>query len=312
MLPMVMENFLLYLEGENKNSKTISSYRVNLKSFLNGVFDGKDPKNEDYNKLTVNDLMNWINDLRIKDHLSASTLNQRIATIKKFYTYLAGLRLVSTNVAQGVGTIKSNELFQRAILTEEEVITLVSTAKDMIKEELKGYTKYSAYRDEMIVNLFLCTGLRIEELSNIDLNDINFDTRELKVLGKRGKRRVVIIPKSKMNMLYKYLEVRATVKGSQVDDALFLSRQRSENGYRLGTDQIRIVVVKMAKKAGVKSITPHSLRHTGATLQIKKGADIMDVSKWLGHSTVAITEKIYVHQTNESACRVADVFDGMF
>ena len=312
MLPAIMENFLLYLEGENKNEKTINSYRTNLKSFVEGVFNGEEPKNEAYDKLTVDDLMNWVEKLREENNLSASTLNQRIATIKKFYSYLVGIRAASNNVAQNVGVIKSNELYQRAVLTEGEVVTLVSTANKRTQECSKGYARYSAYRDEMIINLFLCTGLRIEELSNIDLEDINFETRELKILGKRGKRRVVVIPNSKMEMLHNYIEIRNSLKNSSLDDALFLSRQRSENGYRLSTDQIRIVVIKIAKQAGVKTITPHSLRHTGATLQIKKGADIMDVSKWLGHSTVAITEKIYVHQTNMSACRVADIFDGMF
>lgn len=312
MLPAIMENFLLYLEGENKNEKTISSYRTNLKSFVNGMFGGEEPKNEVYNKLTVDDLMRWIERLREEEKLSASTLNQRMATIKKFYSYLVGIRIVSNNIAQNVGVIKSDELYQRAVLTEEEVVTLVSKANELASECNKGYSRYSAYRDEMIINLFLCTGLRIEELSNINIGDINFETRELKTLGKRGKRRVVVIPNSKMQMLHNYIEVRSKLKNSSKDDALFLSRQLSNNGYRLSTDQIRIIVVKIAKQAGVKTITPHSLRHTGATLQIKKGADIMDVSKWLGHSTVAITEKIYVHQTNESACRVADIFDEIF
>lgn len=307
MLPNIMENFLACLQGEKKNPKTIISYRKNLTCFLNNVFDGEEPSLDEYEKLTSDDFMSWLDDIRVRDDLSASTLNQRVATLSKFYTYLMGMKIVSVNTAHTIGVIKTDELFQRPVLTEDEVRLLVGKARELAESQ----SRYSGYRNELIVNIFLGTGLRIDELYKISVNDINIETGELRVVGKRGRKRTVFIPKSKLVMLEGYLKVRSLQKNSS-DNALFLSRQLSENGYRLSINQIRRIVVDLAKQAKVKTITPHSLRHTGATLQIKNGADIMDVSKWLGHSSVSVTEKIYIHQTNESAQRVADVFDGIF
>lgn len=319
MLPLVMENFLLYLEGEKRDIKTIQAYRTNLECFVKNVLnDDKNVDNSIYDSLTVEDLMDWLEKIkedRVNRGLSepsASTLNQRISTIKKFYNYLCGIRLAKTNIAQGISQIKNNEIHQTVVLEEREVVSLVNKAKEKTYEFDKGFKRYVAFRDEMIINLFLCTGLRISELSSINMNDINLVTRELKVVGKRNKKRVVAIPKSKMLMLENYIRLRNELKSSSLDDALFLSRQKGENGYRLGNNQIRNIVVELAKESDVKKITPHSLRHTGATLQIKNGADLIDVSKWLGHSSLAITEQIYVHQTNTSAHKVAELFDGMF
>ncbi|MGL5767605.1 MAG: tyrosine-type recombinase/integrase [Sarcina sp.] len=308
MLPMIMESFLFHLEGERRNKKTIESYRKNLVNFIDDVFEGREPDLKEYKKLTSEDFMKWVNILSNERKLSASTVNQRIATLRKFYTYLMGMKLVSVNVPQTIGVVKTDELFERPILDEQEVIRLINTAKKIAAE----VGSYNGYRDELIITMFLGTGLRIEELSNISVDDIDIETGKLAVVGKRGKKRVVYVPKSKLPMLESYIKLRGIQKNSKNEDALFLSRQKSKDGYRLSTDQIRRIVVGIANAAGVKKITPHSLRHTGATLQIKKGVDIMDVSKWLGHSTVAITEKIYVHQTNESAQRVADVFDSIF
>lgn len=301
MLPKVMENFLLSLAGENKSEHTLKMYRINLRDFLEGVFGGVEPSIEEYNKLTTEDIMSWLEDIRETNNLSASTLNQKVATLRKFYTYLQGMRLVSTNVAQMVGVIKEDTLKQRAILTEEEAFRLLDTAREVAEEDMK----FKSYRDELIVNIFLGTGIRIQELCNIDIDDINRNTGELTVIGKRGKKRVVFVQKEILILYDNYLKIRSLQK-HQDDSALFLSRQKSKNGsYRLSTDQIRKAVVDLAKRAEVTSITPHSLRHTNATLLIKDGADIMDVSKHLGHSTTAITEKIYIHQTNESARRVS-------
>ncbi|MGL5647131.1 MAG: tyrosine-type recombinase/integrase [Clostridium sp.] len=308
MLPMIMESFLFHLEGERRNKKTIESYRKNLVNFIDDVFEGREPDLKEYKKLTSEDFMKWVNILSNERKLSASTVNQRIATLRKFYTYLMGMKLVSVNVPQTIGVVKTDELYERPILDEQEVIRLINTAKKIAADA----GSYNGYRDELIITMFLGTGLRIEELSNISVDDIDLETGKMAVVGKRGKKRVVYVPKSKLPMLESYIKLRGIQKNSKKEEALFLSRQKSKDGYRLSTDQIRRVVVGIANTAGVKKITPHSLRHTGATLQIKKGVDIMDVSKWLGHSTVAITEKIYVHQTNESAQRVADVFDSIF
>lgn len=304
-LPEIMEKFLINLKKRSRRSdKTIEAYRKNLRVFTETMFNNREPNIEDYEKLTVEDFGDWVD---LQNDLSAATINQRLATLKKFYSYLMGQKIVTVNTPRQFGTLKTEELYERPILNEDETKQLIKYAR----EEAIRQESYNGYRNEMIVNLFLATGLRIEELYKISVDDINLETGEFTVVGKRNKKRTIFLPKSKLIMLEGYLKIRNLQKHRE-DSALFLSRQATDGGYRLGIDQIRKIVVSLAKGAGVKKITPHSLRHTGATLQIKNGANLLDVSQWLGHSTISITEKIYVHQTNESACRVANIFDGMF
>lgn len=303
MLPVIMENFMLNIKGERKSDKTIRAYRRNLKLFVEGIFNGEEPSLEKYGQLTTEDFMNWLNTLE----LASSSLNQIVATLRKFYNYLIGMQVVTVNIPQVIGTIKSESLFTRAVLTQDEVVSLVTKAREVSASS----GKYIDLRNEMIINIFIGTGLRIEELHNINVEDINIETGELSVVGKRNKRRTVFLQASKLPLYESYLKLRDLQKGAE-DESLFLSRQATEGSYRLSIDQIRRAVVKLAKDAEVKTITPHSLRHTNATISIQNGAKLEDVSKNLGHSTIAITEKIYVHQTNESARRASSVLDGIF
>lgn len=308
MLPVVMKNFVLHLRGERLSEKTIRQYEINLRDFVSGVFNGREPELDEYDNLTTTEFMKWLKEIGEEKDLSASSLNQRIATLRKFYTYLMGMKVVTVNTPSMIGTIKSDTLFSRVVLTKKEVVSLTAKARKISEESNYSYT---AHRNEMIVNLFIGTGLRIEELHKINVSDINIETGQFTVVGKRGKVRTVFLPSSKLPLLQGYLKLRGLQK-SRFDDALFLSRQSKKGSYRLSIDQIRNVVVDLAQKAQVKPITPHSLRHTHATISIQSGVDIIDVSKNLGHSTISITEKIYIHQTNESARRVAEAMNDIF
>lgn len=304
-LPNTMENYLQYLiNTKNLSSKTIRNYRINLEDFYYTMCENQ----EVYKKLTLEDFQNWLSYLKDDRGLGTASLNQRIATLSGFFSYLQMKDIVSSNIPAQIKSVKSDYVPQRTILTEKEVEILFQVARQN-KEKLNNYT---SYRNEMMIHLFLSLGLRIEELSNISLKDIDMETEvvSITVIGKRKRKRTVVLSVNTVRMLKDYLKVRESQKNSD-DEALFLSRQKSNGSYRLGTFQIRNIVVELAEEAKVTQITPHSLRHTNATILIQKGVSLMDVSKNLGHSTVGITEKIYVHQTLESSRRVAVAFDNL-
>lgn len=304
-LPQIMNSFLDSLEEGNLSHKTIEAYEINLNDFVDYTFEKDIREDFDYDSLNASHFLSWVSD---REDLSASSKNQRIATLSKFYNYLLGEGVVTKNVVSTISKIKEDELYQRPVLTEEEFDRYLDKAREIALES----QKYADYRNELIINLFLFTGLRIDELSRVSVGDIELEEGVglLTVVGKRGKIRTVGIPSRILPLVSSYMKIRSLQKHSD-DRALFLSRQKGKNGYRLSTDQIRRHVVSVAKEADVKSITPHSLRHTCATILVAKGVNSNKVSKLLGHSSVAITEKLYIHQTNRDVIDIANEFDNI-
>lgn len=147
-------------------------------------------------------------------------------------------------------------------------------------------------RNNTIIILFLNCGLRISELININIEDINFDKKELIVMGKGNKERIVFLNKTSMAALEKYLNTLDTNKG-----ALFTNLK----GKRLCNNSIENICQKAFKLAGLEeyNYTTHTLRHTAATYMYKSTKDILLVKEFLGHSSIMSTE-IYTHVINDS------------
>jgi len=308
-LPIVMQNFLLHLNDENKSTNTLNNYSINLQDFTNYFFKDKEPTLLDFEQLSTKDLSDWLKNLEVDRGLSIASINQRIATLKKFYNYMVDtFQAIESNPTKQLKLKKHNELYERPILTQAEVRVLLETVNNKVLEN----NNYTNHRNELIINLFLSTGMRIAELSNIMLGDIKVKTQEIVITGKGNKKRIIKPNETTWKLLENYLVIRDKQIHSD-DNALFLSRQKSgEGSYKLSTDQIRKMVVSVAKEADVTSITPHSLRHTHATLSFQNGVDVLYISKNLGHSSTAITERIYIHQTSEGARQVAQVWDTIF
>jgi|Deesub1362A_J573_1020465.scaffolds.fasta_scaffold01724_9 integrase/recombinase XerD len=156
-------------------------------------------------------------------------------------------------------------------------------------------------RDHAIVVLLIYSGLRVGELCNLTLEDIDFSDRIIRVRsGKGDKDRIVPISHEAVDALKAYLKVRPEPKDG--GDYLFVSRKRT----RITTQQVERIIRNYAKKAGIrKKVTPHVLRHTLATTLLRNGADIRYIQQILGHSSVATTQ-IYTHVDEEALRRVYD------
>lgn len=300
MLPRIMEKFILDLEERGKTSKTIKAYRTNLQDFIDSMFNGEEPDIKDYNDVLYEDAMEWLLQ-RKSEGLRASSLNQRTATLSSFYSYLQVKGIVNKNIFKLMGKFTDDIVYENVSLTSDEASMLLQTATTIAATK----KTYSDYRNEMIIKIFLSTGLRIDELHNISVEDVDLNKGVFTVIGKRGKRRNVCLHPKVLRDYRNYIEVRNKQKNS-CDNALFLSRQRSSEGYRLSTDQIRRIVIQLAKEAKVTKITPHSLRHTCATLLIKEGAQLVEVSNLLGHANTEITAKLYIHQSESNAINMAN------
>lgn len=290
-----IHKYLIYLEVEKqKSAKTIENYQHYLNRFL--TFLKQDLEVE---KLKLEDVQRFRLELnRFKDKrgkfLSKKTQNYHIIALRALLKYLARID-ISTISAEKLELGKSS---QRSVefLSLDEVKRLLETVDTLTK---------IGKRDRAILETLYSTGLRISELVNLNIKDVDLKTKEFMVRGKGDKPRPVFLSDSAIDCLENYLMCR-----EDNYDPLFISFGRSGkpakvefgiNGekYRLRAYNIQEMVRKTGLLAGLnKKVTPHTLRHSFATTLLNKGADLRSVQEMLGHSSITTTQ-VYTHVTNK-------------
>ena len=202
------------------------------------------------------------------------------------------INFIEKNPAQNLDSPKIKKRMPRYLTLEESISFLKS---------IDGKNKV---RDIAMFSVFMSCGLRLSELVGINLRDINFEKRTLRVVGKGNKERIVYLNDLCTEAIKAYLEVRPEVKNHADMDALFLSSQ----GRRISNRMIELISKKYFEAAGVDSslFSPHKLRHTAATLMYKDGGvDIRTLQELLGHTSLSTTQ-IYTHIQNDDLKNAAD------
>ena len=151
-------------------------------------------------------------------------------------------------------------------------------------------------RDALILELLYSTGVRVSELVNICISDINFNKKEIKIFGKGSKERIVLYGNTCSNLLDEYInKSRNELYSEYSNDYLLLTKK----GRKINQREIRTIIDNIVKEAGLKiHISPHVLRHTFATDLLNNGADLRSVQELLGHESLSTTT-IYTHISNE-------------
>ncbi|MBQ8003554.1 MAG: tyrosine-type recombinase/integrase, partial [Oscillospiraceae bacterium] len=215
--------------------------------------------------------------------LSPAARARKVSSLRSFFKYLQKTGRISENIMQELEFPKTHSKLPH-YLTYDESIKLL--------ESIDGDFKI---RDFCIIMIFLNCGLRVSELTGININDVKEET--LRVLGKGGKERVVYLNDATHHAIELYLqELKKIKKISQKDEkAMFISRQ----GNRISPSTVKWLVKKYCSHAGLDSkISVHKLRHTSATLMYKNGVDVKAVQEVLGHEHLNTTE-IYTHADSE-------------
>ena len=269
----IIRSFLdsLYIEkGLSKN--TVSSYENDISSFLSWL----NKKQINYQQVSGKNINEFISNL-FNSGLKSSSINRKISSIKHFYLFLSKKKIIKYSPADEIETPKQ-EKYLPISMSEDEVERLLSSPNS---------NRIIERRDKAMIEILYATGMRISELVNLKLTDVDFNRSVLKVFGKGSKERLVPYGEKAAEALDIYLRDRKRSDSKNI----FLSNRGSQITRGAFWQRIKIYIKRENLKS---SISPHTLRHAFATHLLNRGADLRSVQILLGHSDLSTTQ-IYTH-----------------
>ena len=281
-----LDDFSRILKIErNYSNNTISSYLSDLKSFDNFL-----EKNEiNFKKLNNKHTKLFFRDLSEKK-FSPRTIKRKFSSLSSYFNFLLDRRIIKNNPLNGVFTPKIPKILPE-ILTIEE-INNIFLATESSKNEILSL------RDRCILEMLYSSGLRVSEVCELKINNIQFDLDLIRFFGKGSKERIIPLTYYARKWLKKYLSESRKILSSRSkrsSNYVFLSN----NGLSLTRMAIWLSVKKYVNSAGIlKKISPHTFRHSFATHLIDGGANLIEVQALLGHADISTTE-IYTHLSRE-------------
>lgn len=277
----IIYEFLDYISYEKKYSDyTEKNYELDLFKY----FEYLDKNNLNYLTVKYKDVSNFTLFLA-KQNYKSTTINRIDSSIRSFYNYLELEEKINGNPFKAASNLKVPKRLPN-YFKYDEYLTMISVID---KDDYE-------YRNRLILEMLFATGLRVSELSNIKIKNIDFSEREIKIMGKGSKERFVFYNNECAIVLDSYLkECRSKLLNGKDSEYLFINHL----GDKLTDRGIRLIIDKIVKKSCIKSkVSPHTFRHTFATMLLNEGCNIKSVQELLGHSSLGTTG-IYTHLTND-------------
>ena len=287
-LESAIDRFLDHMRAEKgASAHTLRAYATDLRQFRSFLGEQTDVR-------TVHDIDHRL--IRrflasFAGQCAASTLSRKLSVVRSLFDHLVRIEALRSNPAKRVQMPKVPQKLP-TFLTREE-------ARVLVEREAQSDTAL-ARRDAAILELLYGCGLRVAELVSLDLDDVRSVTDLLRVVGKGNKERDVPLGPPARCAIERYLVLRAELKPSRGESALFVNAR----GGRLSDRSIRRVVKRAGLLAAVlKDLHPHALRHSFATHLLEGGADLRAIQEMLGHSSLATTQR-YTHLTIEQLLEI--------
>ncbi len=281
----ILAKYFQYLEFEKRVSvHTLKSYQRDIKHLLNYCVAQKIQQWED---IQATDIRNHIAS-RHRKGIASKSLQRELSAIRSFYNYLIKNQYLQNNPARHIKAPKQEKKLPK-VLDVDQMSGILESSPDSILE----------IRDLAMFELFYSSGLRLSELSALNMDDIDIADRELRVLkGKGNKQRNLPVGSKAISALEKWLKCRTET----LDSAIFISNK----GKRLGQRSIQLRLDRWCKKIGLpEHVHPHMLRHSFASHLLESSHDIRAVQELLGHSNLSTTQ-IYTHLDFQ---HLAEVYD---
>lgn len=287
--------FIEHLKIEkNRSPNTIRNYKTDLEILLQ-ILTNQGLKN--FKDIELDNLRLWLVDQKAKKSSNA-TISRRISSLKVFFSWALKTGLIESDPTARLVAPKISRSLPN-VLGQKQALNLLDQSANLDDEDDSPVIRK---RDYAILELLYSSGIRVSELTNLDIKDLNFSNQTMRVIGKGNKERVVPFGKPAAEALENYINhARKDFLNEKSGNSLFLGTQ----GKRLDTRQVRRILQKAVSKVeGITNLAPHDLRHSAATHMLERGADLRIVQELLGHSSLATTQK-YTHVTIE---RLREVF----
>lgn len=274
----LIDEYINYIYIEKKlSNNTKDAYKRDLISFSNYL------NNKEISKINSSDIKSYIkhlNDIKDKDR----TIARKIVSVRTFFDYLMMNKIIKENPCEKIESPKLRKSLPK-VLSIEDVNKLLS---------LKANTPLE-YRNKAMIELMYDAGLRVSELVNLEVNNINLKDCYVRCFGKGKKERIVPLGDIAIEVLDKYINIyRDSLLKGYFTDKLFISSY----GKGITRQGFFKILKSEAKKAGItKEFSPHTLRHSFATHLLEYGADLSSISELLGHENIKTTQ-IYTHISN--------------
>lgn len=280
---MIRDSFYQYLQSEKRFSvHTVAAYKSDLSQFgdyLTAAY-GISADAE----ITYSMVRSWLASL-IDEGLTSRSVNRKLSTLKAYFRYLMKEGLISFNpVSKAISLSIPSRLPAFASVSEMETILQLPSGDD----------EFGLRRDLLVIEILYSTGIRLSELINLKLLDLDRGALTIKVTGKRNKQRIIPVTKQLTRLIDEYLKLREAVVIHGVQEIIVTDQGKKAYPvfiYRLVKHYLTLAGVK-----GVKS--PHLLRHTFATHMLNEGADLNAIKEILGHASLAATQ-VYTHNSIE-------------
>ncbi len=283
-----LNNYMEYLEYQKSYSKyTIESYKEDIEEFFS--FCKKESLN--YLNIEYSDIRIYLMYLKEQKKDNNASINRKLSSLRGFYKYLVNKNIIKNNMFLLVNGPKKAKKLPRYF--EYNELEELFSVPDI-------YTP-KGQRDLLILEMLYATGIRVGELVNIKLNDIDKSNRKIIILGKGNKERNVIYGEYCEDILKKYISDGRILLNKKNSNYLFLNHV----GEKLTERGVRYILSELIKETSLsKNISPHMIRHSFATHLLNEGCDLLSVQKLLGHESISATQ-IYTHVTTD---RLKDVY----
>ena len=285
-----IDRYLSFLAHQRRlAAMTVKSYRRDLALLAKLAVDRKTGRVTDLDKLTQADIRRFAATLHGKG-LSAKTLARVLSGWRGYFGFRIGGKNIAVNPVDGVKAPKPAKRLPET-LSPDEAVRLVSFTDDTP----------AGIRDRAIYELLYSSGLRVAEVTGLDINGIDVSSAEVRVTGKGNKTRIVPVGRHAMEALKRWLTTRASCKGA-LGRALFLGAR----GERIGSRTVQSRIKHWATQQGLTiDPHPHMLRHSFASHLLQSSGDLRAVQEMLGHASIASTQ-VYTHLDFQHLAKVYD------
>jgi len=280
-LNKILSKYFDYLESKSLSDNTVKNYFRDLIDYFIYLKQNDLPPTKSIEPKHIRKMLSFL----IDKGFSKVSISRKISAIKSYITFLEKFNYSTNNYSELISIPKKSKKLPK-VMTKKEVSQLIKHVEMNTKKNL---------RDDALIELLYSTGLRVSEVANLKLKDINLKKSEIKILGKGNKERIVIFNNKSKEKIIRYLKNDKRYISIKTQ-ALFQNKFKEA----ISTRSIQRILKKYLNFSGINSkYSTHTLRHTFATHLLEGGADIKVIQQLLGHSSPETT-KIYTHVSSST------------